>query len=217
MLSLSVAGKSWLHKLPVGPKLLALCLVTLLLLPVDHLVLALLAALSVIALYLSVGLDMAKLGAKRLKPLVFLLGIILLYHVITGRSMEGIVVCSKLFAAVALATLVTMTSRLDDMMAVVERLAAPLRYVGLSPRTLGFAIGLVVRFTPIFLQKGQSLNQAWKARSPKRASPRLMVPLALGALDDADRVAEAVRARGGLTAGPNRPTDQQQGQHISTR
>ena len=60
-------------------------------------------------------------------------------------------------------------------------------------------MGLVIRFTPVFTAKGKLLNEAWRARSPKRANHRLLVPLALSALDDADRVADAIKARGGLT------------------
>ena len=203
MLSLTVETKSWLHKVSVPLKLAILCVLTLVIMPLARWEPALAASFAVFLLYLSAGWRFAKIGASRLKPIAYLLAVIFLYHVVTSRTDAGLAICLKLFAAVGLANLVTMTSRLDDMMQVVETLTKPLKFIGLPPRAFGFATGLVVRFTPVFTAKGKILNEAWRARSPKRASPRLLVPLALGALDDAERVADAIKARGGLaTAEP---------------
>ena len=198
MLSLTVPGKSWLHKLPVSLKLASLCLATISMLAMDHWEIALSVLLLTIALYVSISLDFARMGARRLKPLILVIAIIAIYQIWVGRYEQGAVICFKIVSAVALANLVTMTSRLDAMIAVVEILARPFRYIGLHPRTVGLSVGLVLRFTPVFLQKGRGLNEAWRARSSKRTNHRLLVPLALGALDDADRVADAIRARGGL-------------------
>lgn len=198
MLSLTVERKSWLHGVSVPLKLALLSLFTLIMLPVTHWPWALAATLLVVGLYCSAGTGFARIGFQRIRPVFYLLAMLFAYYFFTSRPDEGAAICLKLIATVGLANLVTMTSRLDDMMAVVEFLSRPLRYVGLPPRALGFAMGLVIRFTPIFLQKGALLREAWRARNPRRTSPRLIVPLALGALDDADRVADALRARGGL-------------------
>ena len=56
----------------------------------------------------------------------------------------------------------------------------------------------MIRFTPALIGKARQLALAWRARSPRRPGWRVVLPLTLGALDDADRVAEALRARGGL-------------------
>jgi biotin transport system permease protein len=104
----------------------------------------------------------------------------------------------RLVTAVALANLVTLTTRLDAMMAVVERAARPLERFGLSPRVLAVAIALVIRFTPVLLLRAGQLMEAWRARSPRRPGWRVVVPVTLAALDDAEHVAEALRARGGL-------------------
>jgi biotin transport system permease protein len=48
------------------------------------------------------------------------------------------------------------------------------------------------------LQRMAALNDAWRARSARRAGWRLAFPATLAALDDAERVAEALRARGGV-------------------
>jgi biotin transport system permease protein len=70
--------------------------------------------------------------------------------------------------------------------------------LGLSPKVLAVSVALVVRFTPVLMDKVTQLMQAWRARSARRANWRVVLPAVLIALDDADHVAEALRARGGL-------------------
>jgi biotin transport system permease protein len=41
------------------------------------------------------------------------------------------------------------------------------------------------------------IRSAWSARSPRRPGWRLLIPTALAALDEAEHVAESLRARGG--------------------
>ena len=65
------------------------------------------------------------------------------------------------------------------------------------PNALALAIALVVRFIPALTQRLSDISDAFRARSPKRPGWRILVPAVLSALDDADRVADALRARGG--------------------
>jgi biotin transport system permease protein len=121
-----------------------------------------------------------------------------IWHGWTGEWAAGLLIGSKMLVAVAMANLVTMTTRLDDMIGVVERVASPLARFGVQPRVLAVAIALVIRFTPVLMDKAGQLGQAWRARSAKRVNWRIVLPISLMALDDADHVAEAIRARGGL-------------------
>lgn len=197
MLTLTSPIDTPLHRLPAGLKLalLALAAIAIALLPVGGLVLA---AVAVLGLYLSQGMVFALHGLRMLRPLWPFFLILLVWHVLTGDLPRGIEVALTLLTAVALANLVTMTTRLEDMISVVERIAAPLARFGLSPRVLAVSVALVIRFTPVFLHRVSQLAEAWRARSPSRANWRIVVPVSLTALDDADHVAEALRARGGL-------------------
>ena len=60
------------------------------------------------------------------------------------------------------------------------------------------AMALVVRFVPVLAAKGQALAMAWRARSQRPPGWRIIVPFAVTAIDDAEHVAEALRARGGM-------------------
>jgi biotin transport system permease protein len=108
----------------------------------------------------------------------------------------------RLAAAVGLANLVTMTTRLDDRTDVVLRLLSPLGRLGIRTAPIGFAMALVIRFTPVLFAKAGTLVDAWRARSPRRPGWQILMPITLLAIDDAEHVAEALRARGGLDTEP---------------
>jgi biotin transport system permease protein len=198
MLTLTCPVKTPLHRIPAGPKLLALAALSVAVFQLQTPVLVGAAVAATAAIYLAFGVKFARNGAVLLRPLWPFLLILGLWHGWTGSPTAGAVLGGKMLVAVALANLVTMTTQLSDMIAVVERAAAPLSRIGLSPRTLAVAIALVIRFTPVLMDKAALLGQAWRARSPKRVNWRIILPLALMALDDADHVAEAIKARGGL-------------------
>jgi biotin transport system permease protein len=178
-------------------KLAALAVATTVLVQMDGTAVAV-AVGAVVALYLALGLPFARHGLRMLRPLWPFLLVLALWHGWTGDGARGLEIGTKMLAAVALANLVTMTTRLDDLIAVVERGAAPLARLGLDPRVLAVAIALAVRFTPVLFSRTGQLLEAWRARSPRRPGWRVLLPAVLLALDDADHVAEALRARGGL-------------------
>lgn len=198
MLTLTSPFDTALHHLPAAAKLAALALVTLILVPQTNLGVIGAAALATMLLYLAQGRAFAAHGARMLRPLWPFLLVLALWHGWTGDLGRGAGIAAKLLTAVALANLVTMTTRLDDMIAVLERLARPLTRLGLNPKVIALSVALVIRFTPVLLDKTRQLMQAWRARSPRRPSWRVVLPAVLVALDDADHVAEALRARGGL-------------------
>jgi biotin transport system permease protein len=102
----------------------------------------------------------------------------------------------RMVAAVAAANLVTMTTRLSDMLTVFETLARPLAPL-LPPRRLALAFALVIRFLPTLALRLAQITEGFRARSPRRPGWRVLVPATLAALDDADHAAMALRARGG--------------------
>lgn len=197
MLTLTSPVETWAHSLPVGLKLAALAVATTgLFLANTPLPLAI-ACVGTVGLYLSCGFGMAGSGVRLLWPLWPFLVIVAVWHGWTQDLSGGAVVILRLVTAVALANFITMTSRLSDMLAVFQRLLHPLRHLGLSPRRLAIAFALVIRFIPVLLDRASQIRQSWTARSSRRPGWRVLVPVTLAALDDADRAAEALRARGG--------------------
>ena len=198
MISLASPVRTPFHAIPAGPKLGLLCAFTIVVFSVDGAALGAGLALLVLALYAAGGVGFIRVGLRRLLVLWPFIAVIAVWHAATGELPRGLALCAKLAAAVGLANLVTMTTRLDDMVSVFCRLARPLRRLGLDDRSLGLAIALVIRFVPVLVAKGFEIAEAWRSRSTRRPGWRIVAPLAVAAVDDAEHVAEAIRARGGV-------------------
>lgn len=198
MLSLTSERRTPYHDWPAGPKLLAVCLVTAVLFAADSLELSAAACLVVLGLYALPGRAFCLDALRGLRVLWPFLALIALWHGLTGTPRAGLAIALQLLAAVGFANLVTLTSRLEDLSDAVARVAAPLAKLGLHPHRFGLALALVMRFTPVFALRGRQIAEAWRARSTRRPGWQVLAPLALAAIDDADHVAEALRARGGL-------------------
>ena len=198
MISLTSPVETRAHRWPAGAKLAALCLATTVLFSIEGLA-GQVAFLSVtLILYAAPGWRFLKTGLERLRILWPFVLLILAWHAITADLLNGTVIVLRMITAVALANLVTMTTKLAQMVAVVRWLMTPLRRLGVNTGGIELGMALVIRFTPVLIQKGQMLILSWRARSPKRAGWRIITPFAVLAIDDAEHVAEALRARGGL-------------------
>lgn len=196
MLTLTYPAKTWAHGLPAGAKLAALAGATVGLFATPSPVLLACAALATLGLIASGGAQFARANLQALAMLWPFVAVVALWH-IWLRDPAGAAIILRMITAVALANFVTMTTRLDDMMAVLEWLLRPLARV-IPPARLALAIALTIRFIPVLLLRSEALGQAWRARSPRPPRWRILPALALSALDDSARVAEALRARGGV-------------------
>lgn len=197
MLTLTSSVEIWAHRLPAGAKLLALAGVTVGLFQLGTPLALAAAVLAVWALLASGGRVFLRESLAMLRPLWPFVLIVALWHLFTADLSGGAVVILRMGAAVAAANFVTMTTRLSDMLVVIERLLSPLKFLGLRPRPLALALALVIRFIPVMLTRIEAITLAFRARSPRRAGWRILMPATLAALDDAERVADALRARGG--------------------
>lgn len=198
MISLTSPVETSAHDWPAGLKLGLLCFATVMLFHVQHVGLQLGFLAVAGALYALPGRVFLRTGGERLWGLWPFVVLILLWHLVTGDGTGGLRIVLRMLTAVALANLVTMTTRLSDMMGVVRWLTSPLRWLGLRTQSIELAMALVIRFTPVLAGKGRTLALAWRARSRRAPGWRIIVPFAVTAIDDAEHVAEALRARGGI-------------------
>lgn len=198
MLSLTSPVETPAHRWPAGAKLAGLALMTVVLfLPAPGW-----QALALAAVTLGIAALTARLWGlfpswiRLFRPLWPFALLLVIWHGVTRTPLDGAVILIRMAAALGAANLVTMTTRLADLQAVVLWLARPLSPL-LPPKALALAIALMLRFIPVMADRAAQLSAAWRARSPRKPRVRLMAPLALSALEDADHVAEALRARGG--------------------
>ena len=198
MISLTSPVRTRAHDWPASLKLGLLLITTVILASTATLWFQAAFLGAVLMLYLLPGRRFFSAGLRRLTILwPFVIGV-LIWHVVIHELAEGLVIVARMISAVGLANLVTMTTRLSDMMEVVHRLAAPFARLGLNLRALEIGMALVIRMIPVLGEKGHQIAQSWSARSTRKPRWRIVAPLAICALDDADRVAEALRARGGI-------------------
>jgi len=197
MLTLTSPVETALHRVRAGVKLAALCLFTVLLFWLDSPSNLAIAALIPAILIACGGRLFALHALTMLRPLWPFLVLLGLWHWWTDDLHLGLTIALRLITAVAAANLVTMTTRLSDMLAVIEVLLQPLARFGLPPRRVALVFALVIRFIPVLADRLSQISEAYTARSRQKPRWRVMVPATLAALDDADHVAEALRARGG--------------------
>ncbi len=198
MLSLTSPIRTPFHRIAAGPKLLALLLVAGVAMALDDPVPLASMLAAVAALYALGGARFAGHGLRVMRPVLPLVAVLLAWHLWLDAPEAGLVMILRMLVAMTAANLVTMTTRLDQMIAVVQRIAAPLRHIGLRPEALAMAIALMIRFIPVMADRVARIGDAWRARSRRRAGWRVVMPAVLAALDDAEQVSEALRARGGL-------------------
>ncbi|MBF8190267.1 energy-coupling factor transporter transmembrane protein EcfT [Nonomuraea sp. K274] len=190
-----VPGSSPLHRLPAGAKLigLALACTTLMLLP-SPLTLAG-AAVVVAGLYARSGVGPAAAWAQVRPVRWFAVALFAMQWVFV--DLQGALVATlRVVLAVALAGLVTLTTRTSDMMATLERCMAPARFAGLDPFRLSLLLSLTVRSVPVIAALATRVREAQRARGVERSLRAFAVPLVVGALRHADALGEALSARG---------------------
>ena len=198
MLAISIAGSSWAHQARVGFKMLALAVISIILFFVTSWIALMAILLGVIILYLLISREVLLIGLSLMRPLLWVVCLILAFHVFRGEFIARIVVCWPLIILVALANFVTLTSRLTDMIELFLWLLSPLKRIGIQVGPIGLALGMVMRFTPVLIKRAGQLSESWRARGLKQTNWRIILPLFITVVDDADRVAEALRARGGI-------------------
>lgn len=102
----------------------------------------------------------------------------------------------SLVVAVALAGLVTVTTRVGEMLGVFARVAAPLARIGVDPDRVGLVLALGVRAVPVVAALAAEVREAHQARGLPPDPRTYAVPLVVRALREADAVGEALAARG---------------------
>ena len=195
MLAASLGSRTWLHRVPAGWKLLALAACSVFFFQVTAWW-GLAAGLAVVlGLYASLGRAAVKRLAL-LAPLApLLVGIALLQYLAADAATAASVVLRLLLLVLA-ADLVSMTTPMLAMMDAIAPLLRPLARLGLDARRLGLAVALVVRFVPTLFEDWRRREEAWRARTGRRPSIRLLVPWVHDLIRLADHVGDALDARG---------------------
>lgn len=195
LLGLYRPGDTLLHRLPASAKLLALMVASVA-------VVAVRGPLSAAVFLLAAG-GVALWSGASLRLLLRSLRLILLTTAVLAayttwqRGWErGVEVSADLLGLVVLATVLTMTTPVDEVLDAVTRGLGPLRRFGVDPERVGLAFALMVRAVPTTLDLAQQTRDAARARGLERDPRARLVPLVIRSVAHARATGEALDARG---------------------
>lgn len=189
-------GDSLLHRITPGWKLVAAATLIVALTLGIRQPWQVLPALLLTALAYAVARIPRSAAIGQLRPLVWMLGIIAVFQTLVAGWERAVVVCGSLFVAVALAALVTLTTRMTDMLDTIVRAARPLRRFGVDPDRVGLVLVMTVRAIPMLGTVVTQVTEARKARGLGFSLRALVTPTVIGALRTAEAMGEALAARG---------------------
>ncbi|HZM68198.1 MAG TPA: energy-coupling factor transporter transmembrane protein EcfT [Nakamurella sp.] len=195
VIGLYQAGSSVLHRIPAGWKLLGMLLA----------IVAVVAAtrpwqLGVAAVLVAVGFAIARIPLRvawaQLWPMRWMILFVALFQLIFSGPERAIMVCGSLLISVAIAALVTLTTRVTEMLDVCQWLLRPLRRVGVDPDRVGLVLALTIRCIPLLVGIVRDVSDARKARGAGFSLRAMAAPAVVRALRSADAIGDALIARG---------------------
>ncbi|GAB7189664.1 hypothetical protein NUM3379_03700 [Kineococcus sp. NUM-3379] len=133
---------------------------------------------------------------QQLWPLRWTLLVVAAFQVLLQGWRAALVVTGTLLLAVLAAGVVTATTRVQAVLDVLQRLLRPLRPLGVDPERVALVLALTLRAVPVLAEAVQEVRDARRARGVERSLRALLVPLLIRTLRHADRLGEALAARG---------------------
>jgi biotin transport system permease protein len=199
-LAFYVARDSLVHRTPAGLKLLVLAGLGALVFAVPTLPVAAATLVAVVLVGLLVARLPAALLLRQARAVAVWVVAIVVVHAWLTDLLTGVETALRLLALVLAAAVVTATTRVTEMVAVVERVCAPLRLVGVRPARVGLVLAMALRFIPLVAERADRIREAQAARGGAtrgiRAVTTAVVPLLVQMLQLAHTVSEALDARG---------------------
>lgn len=194
MRSLYIEQKTWLHGVGASKKLFVLAACGMTLTFVNSPVLLACAFSAALLVLLSLG-KVALHSLGMLRSLLIACGLIVVLHWLLGSMGQGTESAARLATAGSLALALTLTTRFEALLSVLEKVLGPLRVVGLPVERIALGLGLQLRFVEDFYLQWQRLNEAHRVRTGRAGGLRLIAPLVIRVLSTSERVADALIAR----------------------
>lgn len=195
MIGVYVAGDSAVHRARPGLKLAVLLAATTVLLLAARWQVVTAGAVLVVAVGLWAGLGLRGLG-RLVWPLRWIVLVLTPVQAWLAGWERAYVVVGGLVVAVTAASLVSATTRVADMTDAIVRIVTPARRIGIDPERVGLVIALAIRSVPVLLDGLRVVREARQARGMRLTPDTLLTPLVVRAVRHADRVGEALAARG---------------------
>ncbi len=185
---------SYIHKLPVGIKLLTLFCLSSLIFTIDNLVFTLFCFLFTIFLFF-VGKIEIKHIIYQLRFLYLSVVLIFLFQYYFNSLTDALNVSFRLITIVYLGILFTFTSKTSEIITTIERILKPFSVLGINHQKVSLSISLAIRFIPLVSITITQVREAQKVRGLGNNVFAMIIPVIIKTLKSGDEIAEAIDAR----------------------
>ena len=201
MLSLYRPGNGLLHRMPAGPKTLLLLIVVLgvSVLPSTWWAAAVVGTVAIVA-YASAGLRDGMLGMRELARQLFAVRWVVVIT-IAGQLLflgpePAVANTARVAAAIVLAALLVLTTRVTALLDALERGLSPLARLRLDPQRMALLLTVTLSTVPVLARLAREVRDAQRARGGRAHLHLFAVPFLVVALKHADELGDALTARG---------------------
>lgn len=188
-------GTSVLHRIPAGPKLLAMLAGVVAVVLLRQWWQLTIAAAAVGVLY-AIARVPPRVAWSQLRPLRYVVVVVAALQWWLAGWQTAVTVCGTLLITVALAALVTLTTRVTAMLDAVTVVLRPLRRFGVDPDRIGLLLAMTIRCIPLVAGIVAAVSEARKARGVGFSVVALAAPVVIRSLRSADALGESLVARG---------------------
>ncbi len=194
--SLFVPGNSWLHRLSAGLKLGLLAVAGAGLMWVNDWRVLSAVLVAVVGLLWRTGTPVALLWF-RVRSLFWVLIVLMVYTAVVQSVEHAVVVGLRVSVLMLGALVVSVSTSISELMAVVLWLLQPLERLGLvNTERVALAFGLTLRLIPELSVQWHDIREAQAARGLSANPLTMGVPMLLRTIRRAHEIAEAIDARG---------------------
>ncbi len=194
--SLFVPGNSWLHRLSAGLKLGLLAVAGAGLMWVNDWRVLSAVLVAVVGLLWRTGTPVALLWF-RVRSLFWVLIVLMVYTAVVQSVEHAVVVGLRVSVLMLGALVVSVSTSISELMAVVLWLLQPLERLGLvNTERVALAFGLTLRLIPELSVQWHEIREAQAARGLSANPLTMGVPMLLRTIRRAHEIAEAIDARG---------------------
>jgi biotin transport system permease protein len=189
-----VPGSSPLHRLGAGVKLVLLAASVIVVAMLPEWWMAAIALGVAIALFAVAGIPW-RVAVRQLVPVLWILAIAAPLNAVFSGWESALAMSMRVSAFVALAAVVTLTTRVSAMLDAMQRALRPLGDRVDADR-IGLVLAMTVRAVPLMVEIVRAVLEARRARGAEGSIRAIAVPVVVRALQTADGMGEALIARG---------------------
>ena len=195
LLGLYRPGSTLLHRAPAGTKLLALLVAGVVVVVVRGPASGLVALVVAVALVAWSGTGLRVL-LSTLRGILVVAGLLAAYQAWQHGWPRAVESVTDLVALVLLATVLTVTTPIDEVLDAVTATLRPLRRLGVDPERVALAFSLMIRAIPTTIGLADQTRDAAVARGLQRDPRARLVPLVIRVVAQARATGDALHARG---------------------